>query len=315
MIGTRTLFSLFLFCLAHSVYSQSDSLAPELRSIDAEVKATVRLDGNKVPENRTTTLVVAVSWQGDLDRFDIEKVNAPGMSNLEVVGNSSSNRVGQQDSRKVAEKKYEFLLRPLALGMAYVEGTIVEYRDNVTGKTHRLVTDRLELEVTDAIVEGGSARVGFAIGALFVALSLTVGAGVALKKRKERRTRQLLAEEDNRPIEGIYLADLKTGVDLQGTDLANVFSQLSRLYRKYLAEKYGIHAMGMTSKEIALELEANGVQQATIEATAEALDLCDFAKFTGQTEPGKMQRAYALVEEVLQSNSKVSRSATNEKLK
>jgi len=295
----RTLLAFSFLLLARIATAQVDTTAASGSNAFAEVKADVRLNVREVPRNRTVKLSIDISWEGDLDRFEIETVEAPELKNLEVVGNSSANRVGQENGKTRAVKSYEFVLRPQVLGMAYVDGSVIKYRDTLTDKSHRLVTNRLELKVTDPIVKRDTKQmlvIGL-LGAIFLGLSAL--AWIILQKRRENEAKRLRVQEASLPLEETYLADLKTNVDLNGGDLSENFSRLSRLCRRYLSEKYEIAAMGLATKEIARELEVLALAKNTIDATTEVLDVCDVAKFSGQVEKSKLERAYTLVEEIL----------------
>jgi len=309
MFIKRTLLALSLVGLAGNALAQIDTTATSDSDALAEVKADVRLDLREVPLNRTVKLTIDISWEGDLDRFEIEKIEAPILKNLEVVGNSSANRVGQQDGKARAVKYYEFVLQPQDLGMAYVDGSVIKYRDTVAGKSQRLVTNRLQLKVIDPILERDTKKI-LIFGALgLLCLGVVTLSIVLAKKRREKEAARLRAQEDSRPLEETYLADLKTEVDLNGADLGESFSRLSRLLRRYLSEKYAFAAMGLTTKEIARELEGLALDKHAIEATTEVLDVCDVAKFSGQMEKSKLDRVYTLLEEVLANGKHVKHNS------
>lgn len=300
---SRFLAVLFCSILVKTGFSQSpDTSATSLIQTGA-IKATVRVDRKEVPQNRTVTCTITVSWQGDLNRYEIEEVESPVLTNLDELGNSSSNVVGEVAGIMQAVRTYEYILQPIELGMAYIDGTIIEYKDTEYDETYRLVTDRLEIKVVNPIKE--RSLTPFILAAsIFFGLALVSGLGFVFVKRKKAREAESRKQAlDSIPIEERYLPEFKQKVDLKSQDVVETFSTISRLFRRYLSEKYQISAMEITSKEICEELSKLAVSENIISQVDEALNSCDVAKFSGgQVEQGTLERAYTLVEDILEKN-------------
>lgn len=285
----------------------ADSTTVRSDEQDGTITASVQFDRNDVPQNRNLVFTVKVSWQGDLDRFEIEKLENPILTNFRILSNSSSNRVGQAGGVKQAVKTYEFTLQPLELGMAYADGMIIEYVDMKSGKKGHLLTNRLEAKVIDPIKER-SLKPWIIGGGVVVTLLLLGGGRVYFAKRKKAREAADNAKAlESIPIEEKYLPELKENVDLQGGDQIGSFSSLSKLFRSYLSERYDMPARGMTTQEISSHLSKLAIPEKIIEQTREILDSSDVAKFSGgQVERGVIERCYTLFEDILKSNGEAS---------
>ncbi len=273
------------------------------------IKASVQVDRKEVAQNRTVTCTIKVSWQGDLSRYEIEEVENPVLTNLEELGNASSNSVGDAAGVMQAVRSYEYTLQPIELGMAYIDAAIIEYKDTKYDQTHRLITDRLEIRVVEPIKE--RSLMPFILAASGVVfLALVAGLGFIFLKRKKSREAELEKQaQEQIPIEEEYLTDLKEKVDLKNPNVADTFSALSKMFRGYLSEKYRIPAMEISTKEITGKLNELAVSENIISQADEILNSCDVAKFSGgQVEKGTLERAYTLVEDILN----VSRNSRSE---
>ena len=91
---------LLLLLTISSISLGQDSTGLNTPDYPGAIKAAVSIDNKKVPQNKTATLTIEVSWEGDLDRFEIARVENPVLTNLEIVGNASSNWVGEVDGTK-----------------------------------------------------------------------------------------------------------------------------------------------------------------------------------------------------------------------
>lgn len=274
----------------------------EVNYLEGAIKATADIESRQVAQNRTLTYTVKVSWDGDLERYEIVTIDEPKLTNLEIVRTSSADWVGVVDGTKKTVKQYEFTLRPKELGMAYIDATVIEYKDNAEGKTHQLITNRLEVEVGDPIIERDTA---FAVVA-GLGFLIVVGAGVVgfifVKRRREREA-ELQDAQDTVPVEEKYLSQLKTEVDLQTTDRGAAFSAIAKLFKQYLSDRYGTSAMELTTKEITGHLRKVAVSDQIVSQTEEILNACDVAKFSGtEMEHGTLERVFTLLEDILDQN-------------
>lgn len=296
------LFLLLIFTNLGFTQTQDSSLVRSDLQAGA-ITAEVQVDSKEVPQNQTVRFSVKVSWQGDLDRYEIEKLETPILKNLEVVHSASSNWVGEVNGVKKAIKTYDFTLKPQALGMAYIDALIIEYRDNEYGEQHSLVTNRLEVKIVDPVLKKDN-TVWFVAAAIVLSLAVvSVGAIGLMKKRKAKEAELRARELAKIPIEVDYLREIKEKVDTKNADIVESFSTLSKLFRRYLSERYHVPALEFTSQEIGNELHKMGISEQIVEQTNEVLQTCDVAKFSGgDIELEALQRGYTLVEDILNRN-------------
>lgn len=306
------LFLLLSFCPARA----QDSTAVKTPDYPSQVRAVASLNQQKVAQNHAVRLTVEVSWRGDLDRFEIQKCSAPALTNLDVAGSASSNWVGENDGALQTVKTFEFVLQPQSLGMAYVDGVTIEYRDAATDQVHSLVTGRLDLTVTDPVYERDNRPLAFiGVGVLVVALCVA-GFSFYLKRKREKQAAAQARMEATISLEQRFLNELRSRIKLGDSNIDESFAELAKLLRRYLSEKYGIAAMGMAPAEIRNELSHCGVDQNVIQQTVEVLEASDVAKFSGgRTERSGVDRAYVLVEQIIErhQNGETSHSAIAEK--
>lgn len=225
------------------------------------------------------------------------------MTNLEIIGSSLAHRVEVIKGETVSIKDHEFILKPVELGMAYVEGIAVKYKDTSTGEESRLVTKRLDVKVVEPIAgEGGKARkrLLFTLMGVFI---IALGSATFALRRKIFPKREGEKEEPRALLEERYLAELKSSVDLNPPDLKDSFSHLSRLCRRYLAEKYSIRTMEVTTEETLQSLREAEPEERLVSDVEDILRVCDLAKFAaGEGSKADLERAYTKFESILEKN-------------
>lgn len=288
-----TRFAVILFFILLSI----GTIAQEVER-QTEVRLSAFVDSRRVPLNRTLGFIVQISWEGDLDLIEIGEIEEPIMTNLDVTGTSSANRITGTAGGQKAVKEVAYTLQPTTLGMAYIEPVGLEYEDKRTGKTHALMTQRIGVEVVSPIPErnGGPPVWVWIIGG--GVLVLGGGAFFLLRHRSGREGEE---EEPSRTIEEIALEELRLTVDLKGMDKREAFSALTRLFRRYLSEKYSIPALEATTAELLNTLEAEGVDEGLRGKCEKLFEKADVVKFSGQAaSQADLEEAYTTVETILE---------------
>ena len=92
--------SLIFFC----VFCNNIVLAQE------GIKLSTSLADSEIPMNRTVELIIKLEWDGDATKYEIEPFDNPPLTNLQIVGSSSSNRSGESDGKKYSVKTFNFTL-------------------------------------------------------------------------------------------------------------------------------------------------------------------------------------------------------------
>jgi hypothetical protein len=266
------------------------------------VSLSASVDQKRVPLNRTVAFSVQITWEGDLDLINIGEAEEPVLSNFEIVGTSSANRVTGTAFGKKAVKEIAYTLQPTTLGMGYIEPVTLSYEDISTGKTHHLMTQRLGVEVISAVPEQGERR--NVVFLIVVVGAFIIGAGLVvafiIKKRTLSEKREVIIE---RIVEETFLEELRESVDLKGADRRESFAALSKLFRRYLSEKYDIPALEATTQQLLETLSREELDDDLIRRCETLFNKADVVKFSGQdAAQAELEEAYTTVETILESH-------------
>ncbi len=310
----RAIFELcFLFVLLQSrSFAQTTDSTTVPDSLTEAITASVQANRQEVPQNYTFKFILKISWQSDPTRYEIEKVDNPVLTNFEIVGNASSNWVGEVGGVKKVIRTYEYVLKPQSLGMGYIGGLIIDYKDTRFDETHSLVTNRLEVKVVDPVKETNWTLFLLTGSGLFFLILLTGATAIFIRRKNAREAEQRQQMLQIIPLEETYLNHLKQKVDLKNPNIGESFSVLSKLLKRYLSERYQISALESAIQEIAGELNKSAVSEKIVAQVEEVLNTCDVAKFSGgQVETGTLERCYTLVEDILNRNKREFIESTN----
>lgn len=293
---------LLLFCMSMFAQDSTHTLDTET---GIEITAFVKPD--PVALNRNATLTVRLMWYGQLDRYDVHPLDTPIVENFEIKGSGSANRIDVRNGRQTAIREYTFTLNPQAMGMAYVEGLIVTYTDLKSDKDFRLVTDRIPVKVTEAVKESET-------WPWFVWLIMglvVIGGSGAIWFIYKRRQKTALPDEENAPeLEQIFKDELESKVDLDDPNINQneAFVYLSRLLRRFLAQKFKLAGLEATTHELMDSMESNGFSDSFMESVKAILVLADAVKFSGKRiEKRDLDQCYLQIESIL---DKCSRNET-----
>lgn len=269
------------------------------------IKVSAFADQPTVPFNRTVQVTVRLEWFGDLDRYEITDVENVTAQNLEVVSNSSANKVAVVNGRNLAIHDFQYTMKPVSLGMGYVNGLTIRYTDSSNQKQYRLFTNRVEIKVLDPVSEPGS-RLWIVYVLAFLAVAAVAGYAIMMVKKKkalEQQRRQAEVER-NRPVEEHYLLALKEQVPLDRNDLdiGQALSRLSKLVRRYWAEKYAMPGLEATTAQFLSGLKSQKIEERVAREVQEILETADVAKFSGtNANRPTLERLYTLFEFQLNS--------------
>lgn len=295
-------FSSVLFFLSCGLVLAQDSTLAKNESM---VKVTGRVNKKKVPLNRFLTFTVKVEWTGDIDRYLISELEDPIFENLEIYSTSSADFRMSENGVSKAAKSFEFLLKPKNLGMAYIEAVMVKYIDNQSGDGYHLVTNRINVEIIDPEPEPGSRNnLFYWIIILTVLVAAIVGIAIwryrlKAEKREQGESIELV------PLEDEFLKNLRESVDINNPDLSisDTYYHFSKIFRKYLAQKYNIAALELTTDELVSSLKNMELEEVMLSEIQEILRVCDVAKFAGgEGDRSQLDRVYSQIESILEKN-------------
>lgn len=293
---------ILIFLLPAGLLSQTnDSLSTSSGGLDGYIKAEVKVSSSKVPQNAEFSFIIKIDWYGDLERYQIENPENPTLTNLKLVGNASSNHVGETAGKKFAEKIYTFTLKPIEMGMAYIDGLVIQYKDLQTGEMQKLETNRLQVEVVEPVFHN-KPDIWTLILELVLSLAIII-AVVFVVRRRKMNVQNNKIEVEFTLIEDKYHTELQQKIDMKTQNKAALFSVLSKLFKRYLSERYQIETIGKSTPEIMEALNGQAVSDKVLVTVEEILKTSDVAKFSGgNIETGVFERAYTLVEDIFKRN-------------
>jgi hypothetical protein len=259
------------------------------------------IEPKRVPLNRTASLTVRLSWEGALDSVLVGEVVDPALSNLEIAGTSVTNRTVGTATGVQSIKEIVYLLRPKSLGMGYIDSLAVAYQDLKAGVLHTLKTPRLAVEAVQSVPERtGHSKLWLWIFLIAGFLAGTLGGAALFLRSKIRKPAE--PEQVQRLLEETTLDELKGTGALHADDREGAFAALSKLFRQYLAAKYGIQALEATTPDLLAALGRAELDASLLRRCEAFFEKADLIKFSGQkASPQELDEAYTAVESVLES--------------
>lgn len=285
--------------------AQSDSLntanTPDsLHAPSRQIELSTYVEKSRVPLNQPVIFHVHVSWIGELSDYKIDLVSQPILTNLLLEGSGAENRLEPlPNGKQRAIKSITYRFKPLEMGMAYIDGIVVKYTDAATGKADELKTQRIMIEVTEPVAESGGVH-GKAIiyGVLLVLFFGVLLYAVVLYFRKKKQHQDATVPVVSIPEK--FLTRLAQEVDPRGTNLAEMTQRLSRIFREYLDQDFGIPAREMSTSELLTELEKLGLEAADYAKLKDVLQRLDMIKFAGKNvDPAEFTGIYGAIENFL----------------
>jgi len=262
------------------------------------------LSQTKVPLNRTVDLKVILTWMGDSGKYTVSNFENPLLTNLEIAGTSTASRTELVKGRVQVFKEYIFTLKPKELGMGYVDAVTVQVRNSSTDSREDLQTQRIPVEVIDPIPEEKQKEL-LLITALAIGVML-IGVGILVWILRRREKAKQVVSAPPPPIEIAFLDEMRTCFNLDHPNLHEDFFTLSRSVRRYLAEKFSIRALELTTDKLFTALEQTGMPENQIVSIKKILARSDEIKFSGvDGTHEELSQFYTLFESILQTNKAV----------
>lgn len=294
----------WIFCLICGLFTISAAAAQDTTITPApEIKVTAFFDQKQVPLNRHILLTIRIMWQGDVRRYEIENFENPGLHNLEIDTTGTSNRVSEYDGVQYFVTEFYYSIKPISMGMGYVDNMTIWYRDRLTQERASLATRRMEVKTIEPVPEPGDKKWLWQLALAILILAVAGIGGLLYRNKKIAARKAAAAAEQAVPIEEKYLEQLHTLVNLNKADLdlQDCFLKLSRLMRRYLFERYPGAAPDLTTEGVIEALETGNAAEELIRNAREVLTTCDVAKFSGTANKADLDRVYTLIEVVFMS--------------
>lgn len=293
----------FLLLLSIAVFSQtfngSDTLnAPASQPSAIELKTYLKQSA--VPLNRSVEFQVELSWIGDMSRYQIISIPQPVLTNLVMEGSGSANRLDELGGGKYrSAKSITYKLSPLAIGMAYIDGLEIKYRDQKTGEVESLYSQRVSVKIVDPLPDdSASAYEGLVYKILLGIFTLSVLYFLVLffKRRKKAKNEDV----PEVPLAEQYLQKLSRDIDPHAANPREMALQLSGIFREYLSKEYNISARETNIDKIVNHLAATGVKETELPKLRALFEKLEVVKFAGgEIDPAEFSSIYGAVENFL----------------
>ena len=251
-------------------------------SLQSEIRLRTYLEKDQVPLNQEVVFNVELSWIGEIGRYRILELSEPVLTNLKLRGSGSANRFYRDENKRPhAIKSITFYFTPLEMGMAYIDGITIKYQDTQTGKSGRLISQRIGVEITEPVDRPGEKfnavkLIVFALIAAFLALVL-----FSLKRYFEQKKQQELLTEPQKTLEEEFLEKLKNNVELSKNLPEKKFNDLVELLIHYFRRRFEL-PLGSEFFEIRLALEKVGVSQEILSKLEQLFERAELVKFAGE---------------------------------
>ena len=280
-MNKQFLFGLFLcLILSSSIFSQSNQ-----DTSVSDISLLTYVENESVALNREVVYIVQLSWQGELGRYKISDVLDPDVTNLIVRGSGSSNKViTNSDGKEISTKRITFYFRPVEMGMAYINGVTIRYKDTLLDQNESLLAGRISVKIIDPIPGNSSNNilqyVIYAIMILVIAFSVYLF--VLYNKRKKENALEEL-ENIKETTEEKYLRLLKETVHLAGNNYKEKLHDLTHLLIGFFSEKYSTSLSNLSSKDILKYIENREMEPKIYAKIIEFMTKSDLIRFAGNT--------------------------------
>ena len=258
------------------------------------------VESSRVPLNGMVVLHIEVSWPGKLSQYQISPVSQPILTNLLLEGSGSENRlITGEDGDLQSLKAITYRLRPLEMGMAYIDGLVVKYEDRRSGLEDNLSTQRIMVEILEPIAENGDNTFKSLIYiVLFILFFVIMAYFIITYFRKKKLSGQ--EEQIAISVAEKYLQELSQKVDPRGTNLDEMTLRLSRIFREYIQRDFNISAKELSTNEIILQLKELDLPDTDKEILSTVFKKLDEIKFTGKLiDPNEFTSVYGSIEDFL----------------
>jgi len=274
------------------LFAQSDS-------ISSQINLKTVLENENVPINEEVVYHVELSWKGDLDRYKISDIGDPVVSNLILRGSGSSNQlITDEQGNPKSIRRITYYFKGVEMGMAYIDGLIIQYIDVNLDKSESLTAQRIGVKIGSA---SASTDDEFMPGTIMLWLLLAgfITALVYFVVRYVQRRNAVSIEEPEITLEGKYLVLLKDTIHLANGVTKETISSLSKLLNSYLAEKFSIPG-SIDSNIMKDRLAQLEIPDELITKIGTMYSKAELASFAGEKiETTELHMFYDTIEQVL----------------
>ncbi len=233
------------------LWSGMQAQTPAADSLQTQIQLRTFLEQEEVPLNREVVYQVELSWQGQLNRYHIQKIGEPTVSNLKLRGSGSSNRFFVDSTEQPRSlKRITYYFTPQEIGMAYIDGVTIQYEDTKLNQHESLLSQRVGVKIAEPLPEPGQ---GMSLGQIVVLalvflflITLAYFIWRYFKIRKEEQ--QAEDETAGVSLEDNYLSELKNTVQLNSGSADRQFEALSAILFRYLKERFQLSGAALSAE-------------------------------------------------------------------
>jgi hypothetical protein len=307
----KVLLKIFILFYVHSLSAQQTDSVRIHSPQSHQIQMKVFVEENRVALNRPVVLHIEVSWMGELNRYRIEPVTQPILTNLLLDGSGSENRLEPLDDRTFrAVKAITYRFRPLEMGMAYIDGIVIKYQERETAQEERLSSQRIMVEILEPIPEGSRQGVKSLIYIVLLVIFFGIMAYflIVYFRKKKRNTKD--GESPLISLAEYYLSRLSQDVDPRGTNLDEMVIKLSKIFREYLDQEFDMHTRELSTKEIINNLDNLNIDEIEKSDLKTVFERLDVIKFAGKTvNPDDFTSIYGTIEKFLLKRKQIFESS------
>jgi hypothetical protein len=289
----------FRIPLQEPLFAEPQAGGSEPSGYSVSIGASV--EPKRVPLNRPVTVTVRLTWEGALDSVVIGEATDPALSNLEVVGTSTRNATEGTTGGSRSVKEIQYTLRPKSLGMGYIDSVAVAYQDLKSGATHVMRTGRLSVEAVQPVPEKARGKGRWWLILLAVCFCAGAAGGAALYRRSRTRQPAASAQPAAPTIEETALETIRTCLGENRDDPSAAFQGVSKAFRQYLSQKFGVSALEATTPDLIAALRGATGDETMLRRCEAFLEKADVIKFSGrQAPPHELDDAVSAAQSLLE---------------
>lgn len=267
---------LLLFLTTNSIaLAQNDSLS-------SNITLKTVLESDNVPLNKEVVYHVELSWEGDLDRYQIDEIVEPTVSGLNLRGSGSSNKLtNDKNAKPHSMRKVTYYFSPQSIGMAYIDGLTIRYKDNLTGDIETLISQRIGVKIIDPVIsENDMTNMGtffqWSLLIIFVLLAGYFGFRFFQRRKTENNEVEII-----KSLEEKYLELMRETIHLANNATKENISSLNKLLNSYIAEKFS-HVGTIDLSELKSKLENLGIAEDSITKIITMYEKSELARFAAE---------------------------------
>ena len=277
------------------------ALGDEIQKINelGPVRVTTTLTPAEPTIGDQITLEIRVEFPVDVEVLMPEFGEA--LNRYTIVDYVPREKIADDGSNLFSQK---YTLQPPLSGQQSITPILIEFVDHRVGKkpapddadAYEILTDRIDFEVKSVLPSSAAnelkpplgeleppremtatSQISWIVGAVIVAIGIVV-ALLYLKKRRKHVIRRSAYEIARRKLDNL----LQTGTPSDEKSIATFFIAISAIVRKYLEDRYELHAPDLTTEEF-LELSAKSHQLSNEhrKLLSDFLMQADLVKFAG----------------------------------